>query len=48
MKNQNTRYRILDASLKIFSRRGFLGATTKEIAKRAQVGEASLFRLFNS
>ena len=48
MKNQNTRYRILDASLKIFSQKGFLGATTKEIAKQAQVGEASLFRLFIS
>ena len=48
MKNQNTRNRILDASLKIFSQKGFLGATTKEIAMRAQVGEATLFRLFIS
>ena len=48
IKNQNTRDRILDASLKIFSQKGFLGATTKEIAMRAQVGEATLFRLFIS
>ena len=44
----DTKFRILEASLKIFSEKGFLGATTKEIAKRAQVGEASLFRLFIS
>ena len=48
MKTQNTRDRILGASLKIFSHKGFLRATTKEIAKRAGVAEVTIFRLFFS
>jgi AcrR family transcriptional regulator len=48
MKTQNTRDRILEASLKIFSQKGFLRATTKEIAKRAEVAEVTIFRLFSS
>jgi len=48
MKTQNTRDRILGASLKIFSHKGFLRTTTKEIAKRAGVAEVTIFRLFFS
>jgi len=48
MKARNTRDRILDASLKIFSQKGFLRATTKEIAHRAGVAEVTVFRLFFS
>jgi len=48
MKARNTRDRILEASLKIFSQKGFLRATTKEIAHRAGVAEVTIFRLFFS
>ncbi|MBI5100313.1 MAG: TetR/AcrR family transcriptional regulator [Nitrospirae bacterium] len=45
---RNTRDKILDAGLKLFSTRGYLGATTKEIAKAAGVAELTLFRHFSS
>ncbi len=45
---RNTRDKILDASLALFSKKGFLGATTKEIAKKAGVAELTLFRHFSS
>jgi len=45
---RNTRERLLEAGLKIFSEKGFLGATTKEIAKEAGVAEVTLFRHFRS
>ena len=44
----STRNRIIDAALEIFAIRGFKGATTKDIAKRAKVNEVTLFRLFKS
>jgi AcrR family transcriptional regulator len=44
----SARERILDASLKIFGERGFSGATTKEIARRAKVNEVTVFRLFKT
>ena len=43
-----TRNQIIDAALEVFALRGFKGATTKEIAKRARVNEVTLFRLFKS
>ncbi|HMK50555.1 MAG TPA: TetR/AcrR family transcriptional regulator [Thermodesulfovibrionales bacterium] len=46
--SSQTRDRILEASLKLFSRKGFLGATTKEIAKAAGIAEITLFRHFPS
>jgi len=43
-----TREKILETSLKLFSTKGFLGATTKEIAREAGVAEITLFRHFPS
>lgn len=48
MKTADTRNRILEAGLWLFSRKGYLGATTREIAKRAGVAEVTLFRYFPS
>ena len=46
MKTKDTRTRILEAALHLFSKRGYLGATTREIAGRASVAEITLFRHF--
>jgi AcrR family transcriptional regulator len=43
-----TRRRILEAAEKVFSRDGFQGATTREIAREAKVNEVTLFRHFRS
>jgi AcrR family transcriptional regulator len=43
-----TKDRILKTGLKLFSKKGYLGATTKEIAKEASVAELTLFRYFPS
>lgn len=45
---RDTREKILEAGLKLFSKKGYLGATTKEIAKSAGVAELTLFRHFSS
>jgi TetR/AcrR family transcriptional regulator len=42
------RRQLLDAALELFSRKGFDGATTKEIASAAGVTEAIIFRHFPS
>ena len=42
------RERILDAALEEFGMNGFDGATTKVIAKKAEVNEVTLFRHFDS
>jgi AcrR family transcriptional regulator len=39
---------ILDAALRLFSQKGFLGATTRQIAREAGVAEVTLFRRFGS
>ncbi|MBC5829488.1 MAG: TetR/AcrR family transcriptional regulator [Candidatus Eremiobacteraeota bacterium] len=44
----DTRTRILAATREIFSLKGSRGATTREIAERAGVNEATLFRHFGS
>ena len=44
----NTREKILAAGLKLFSMKGYLGATTREIAQKAGVAELTLFRHFTS
>ena len=40
------RQRILDASVRLFAARGFEGATTRAIAREAEVNEAVIFRHF--
>lgn len=44
----STRDKILDTALRLFSRKGYLGATTREIAREAGVAEVTLFRHFPS
>lgn len=44
----STRNRILETGLRLFSKKGYLGATTKEIAKEAGIAEVTLFRHFPS
>jgi len=46
--SSSTRDKILETALKLFSKKGFLGATTKEIAKDAGIAEVTLFRHFPS
>ncbi|UCE80509.1 MAG: TetR/AcrR family transcriptional regulator [Methanobacteriota archaeon] len=46
--DKSTRERMLDAGLKTFAQKGFVGATTKEISSRAGVNEVTLFRHFGS
>lgn len=38
----------MDAGLSLFSKKGYLGATTKKIAQKAGVAELTLFRHFSS
>jgi AcrR family transcriptional regulator len=45
MSNRN---KILDAALRVYSKEGFRGATTKLIAQEAGVNEVTLFRQFGS
>jgi AcrR family transcriptional regulator len=42
------RARMLAAARDVFAERGYAGATTKQIAERAEVGEVLLFRHFGS
>jgi TetR/AcrR family transcriptional regulator len=48
MNAGDRRRQLLDAALELFSRKGFGGATTKEIAAAAGVTEAIIFRHFPS
>lgn len=43
---RGTRERILDAAAECFSSAGFHGTSTKDIAKKADVNETTLFRIF--
>ncbi|MGD1076234.1 MAG: TetR/AcrR family transcriptional regulator [Thermodesulfovibrionales bacterium] len=38
----------MEAGLKVFSKKGYLGATTREIAGEAEIAEVTLFRQFAS
>ena len=38
----------MDAALELFGSKGFAGATTKDIAKKAGINEVTLFRTFGS
>jgi AcrR family transcriptional regulator len=42
------RSRLIAAGRDVFAERGYVGASTKEIARRAQVGEVLLFRHFGN
>jgi AcrR family transcriptional regulator len=44
----HSRDRILEASLELFSARGYSAVTTKAIAEAAKVNEVTVFRLFGS
>jgi TetR/AcrR family transcriptional regulator len=46
MHGSDRRQQLIDAALDVFSRRGFAGATTKEISETAGVTEALVFRYF--
>ncbi|NOZ69978.1 MAG: TetR/AcrR family transcriptional regulator [Deferribacteres bacterium] len=48
MERTDTKERLLGATLKLISTRGYLGATTREIAREAGVSELTLFRHFRS
>ncbi len=48
MKRTDTKESLLGATLKLISSRGYLGATTREIAREAGVSELTLFRHFGS
>ena len=46
MKGDERRVQILQTAVELFSKRGFSGTTTKEIARAAGVSEAMVFRHF--
>ncbi len=48
MKKSDTKELLLMATLKLISEKGYLGATTREIAQEAGVTELTLFRHFGS
>jgi AcrR family transcriptional regulator len=45
-RSDQTKEKILDASLKLFSLRGFTGTTTREIARKADIAECTIFKHF--
>ena len=46
MTGEDRRHQILEVAIELFSKRGFGGTTTKQIAEAAQVSEAIIFRHF--
>lgn len=48
MERADTKEKLLKATLKLISEKGYLGATTREIAQGAGVTELTLFRNFGS
>ena len=48
MPTTPTKEKILDATIALVSQKGYLGATTREIARTAGVTELTLFRHFGS
>lgn len=45
---EETRNRLIDSALKVFSRRGFTASTTKDIAKEAGVTDGLIYHYFKS
>lgn len=48
MKKEERETHILEAARKVFIEKGFSGATTLEIAQKAEISEVTLFRYFPS
>lgn len=48
MKKKETKQKLLEATLKLISEKGYLGATTREISREAGVTELTLFRRFGT
>jgi len=48
MKKNNIKEKLLETTLRLISVKGYLGATTREIAHQAGVSELTLFRNFGS
>ncbi len=48
MPSSNTKERILEATLKLISEKGYLGTTTREIAQESGITELTLYRHFGS
>lgn len=48
LKTLDTKERLLGATMKLVSEKGYLGATTRKIAQEAGVSELTLFRHFGS
>lgn len=48
LSSADRKQQILKVAMELFARKGFQGTTTKEIAKRARVNEAIIFRHFPS
>lgn len=47
-ESYSIRNKILKTALSLFSKKGYLGATTRELAKEAGIAEVTLFRYFSS
>ncbi len=47
-KKKASREKLVDAAYQCFSQKGYLGTTTKEIARVAGVSEMTLFRIFGT
>ncbi len=47
-ETRSTKERILESAIKLFSQKGYLGASTREIARGAGVAEVTLFRHFST
>ncbi len=47
-KKEETREKIMNIALKLFSEQGYYSTTTKEIAKQANINEITLFRHFGT
>jgi AcrR family transcriptional regulator len=45
---RGARERIIDAAIQVFGELGYTRATTREIARRAQVNEVTIFRIFKT
>ena len=48
MRQDSTKDKIMDASVKLFVKYGYKGTSTKQIAKEANVNELTIFRNFES